>query len=214
MEAALIVGLLLTYLSRGGHRAGVRYVWLGTLAAVATAVGCAMASSSVAAMLDPDYQELLEGGVMAGAAAVMSWMMMWMHRHLPVMRGDLEHQADRALVAGRLVGLAVIAFVAILREGLETVLFLWGIVAQRGDNAWALPVFTGGCLGVGLAVMSTWLLLRGLTLCRMKTFFHLSGALMLLLAAGLFTSAVNTLIAAGYLSPIVPQVWNSSWLVR
>ena len=117
LEAALIVGILLTYLGRSGSRAGVRYVWLGSLAAVLAAIACGMASSGAVALLDPEAQELLQVGVMGLAVGVVSWMVVWMHRHASGLRGELYRKADEVVETGRLIGLATIAFVAVFREG-------------------------------------------------------------------------------------------------
>src|SRR5579885_2726535 len=81
LEAALIVGILLTYLARSGQRAGVPYVWAGTAAAVLAALGCAAASNGLVAGLDADVQELVQVGVLLLAVGVLTWMVLWMHRH-------------------------------------------------------------------------------------------------------------------------------------
>src|SRR5437667_8606262 len=115
LEAALIVGILLTYLARSGERAGMRYVWAGALGAVVAAVAMGVASNGAAARLGPDAQEVLQAGVLLLAVGVLSWMVVWLHRTARQMGGDLRRRADRALATGRLVGLAAIAFVAVFR---------------------------------------------------------------------------------------------------
>src|SRR5579885_1378354 len=161
LEAALIVGILLTYLGRRGQRAGVPYVWAGTAAAVLAALGCAAASNGLVACLDADVQELVQVAVLVLAVGVLTWMVLWMHRHARAIRGNLERRA-----------------------------------------------------GAGLAVGTAWLFFRGFRFLDLQTFFRATGVLLLLVAAGLLTSAINKLIGLGYLSPLVPQVWNTGWLVR
>src|SRR5579883_3363932 len=197
LEAALIVGILLTYLGRSGQRAGVPYVWAGTAAAVLAALGCAAASNGLVACLDADVQELVQVAVLVLAVGVLTWMVLWMHRH----------------ARGRLLGLATIAFAAVFREGVETVLFLWGVVVQSAGVG-RLPLVLAGLAGAGLAVGTAWLFFRGFRFLDLQTFFRATGVLLLLVAAGLLTSAINKLIGLGYLSPLVPQVWNTGWLVR
>ena len=213
LEAALIVGILLTYLGRSGQRGGIRYVWAGAAAAVLAAFACATASNGIVSHLDPDAQELVQVGVLLLAVGVLTWMVLWMQRNARGMRGDLHRRADQALATGRLVGLATIAFAAVFREGIETVLFLWGVVVQNVGRS-SLPLIAAGLLGAALAVATAWLFFRGFAFLKLQTFFRVTGVLLLLVAAGLLTSGVNTLIGLGYLSPIVPQVWNTSWLVR
>jgi high-affinity iron transporter len=214
LEAALIVGILLTYLSRAGERGGMRWVWLGAGAAVAAALGCGAASGSAIELLDPDTQELLQAGILIVAVGVLSWMVLWMNRHGRAIRGDLQRKADRALEGGGSFGLAVIAFAAVFREGLETVLFLWGVVAERSATTGPSSLVAAGLLGAALAVATAWLFFRGFAFLNLQTFFRVTGLLLLLVAAGLLSAAINKLIALDWLPPLVPQVWNTSWLVR
>jgi len=213
LEAALVVGILLTYLARSGQRAGMRYVWAGSGAAVLAALLCAAASDSALAGLDPDTQELVHAGILFVAAGVLSWMVLWMHQRARALRGELHRRAEEALARGRLLGLAVIAFVAVFREGMETVLFLWGVVAQRSDSA-GLSLAAAGLAGVALAISTAWLFFRGFAFLQLRTFFQVTGVLLLLVAAGLLASGANKLIALGWLPPLVSQVWNTAWLVR
>src|SRR6266404_3253276 len=193
LEAALIVGILLTYLARSGERAGMRYVWAGALGAVVAAVAMGVASNGAAARLGPDAQEVLQAGVLLLAVGVLSWMVVWMHRNARQIGGDLRRRADRALATGRLVGLAAIAFAAVFREGVEAVLFLWGVVVQRADAS-APALLAAGVAGAGLAVATAWLFFRGFAFLNLQTFFRVTGL--------------------GYLSPIKPQIWNTAWLRR
>src|SRR5207247_4279345 len=100
LEAALIVGILLTYLARSGERAGMRYVWAGALGAVVAAVAMGLASNGAAARLGPDAQELLQAGVLLLAVGVLSWMVVWMHRNARQMGGDLRRRPDRGGTTG------------------------------------------------------------------------------------------------------------------
>ncbi|TMA63472.1 MAG: hypothetical protein E6J68_04735 [Deltaproteobacteria bacterium] len=213
LEAALIVGVLLTYLARSGQRSGIPYVWAGSLLAVLAALACGVASNDAASHLDADLQELVQAGILFLAVAVLTWMVLWMHRNAAGLGGDLRRKADQALATGRLVGVATIAFVAVFREGLETVLFLWGVLVQRADLT-ALPFVAAGLGGAALAIATAWLFFRGFRFLSLRRFFRVTGVLLLLVAAGLLVSGVNKLIGLGYLSPIVSQVWSTAWLVR
>ena len=213
LEAALIVGVLLTYLGRSGQRSGVAYVWAGSLVAVVAALACGVASNDAASHLDADLQELLQAGILFLAVAVLTWMILWMHRNAGGLGGDLRRKADAALARGRLIGLAMIAFAAVFREGLETVLFLWGVAVQRTDLT-VLPFIAAGVTGAALAVATAWLFFRGFQFLSLRRFFRVTGVLLLLVAAGLLMSGVNKLIGLGYLSPISGQAWSTAWLVR
>src|SRR4029077_14758235 len=86
-----------------------------------------------------------------GAVGVLSWMIVWMRRSSHSIQGNLHRQADSALATGRLIGLAAIAFVAVFREGVETMLFLWGVVVQRGMQLATMPLVGAGLVGAGRA---------------------------------------------------------------
>jgi high-affinity iron transporter len=213
LEAALIVGILLTYLGRTGERVGLRYVWAGSGAALVVALLCAVASNGLVAGLAPDTQEILQAGILFLAVGVLTWMVVWMHGNARGLRGDIERKASAALATGRYIGLGTLAFVAVFREGMETVLFLWGVAVQHGHQG-ALPLVGAGLAGAGLAVLTAALFFRGFARLNLRTFFRVTGILLLLVAAGLLSSAVNKLIGLGLVSPLVPQVWNSAWLIR
>ena len=212
LEAALIVGILLAYVKRSGVARGPRYVWGGTVAAAVAAVALGIASGSAVASLDPDTQELVHAGVLFSATAVLTWMVLWMHRQSGGLKGDLHRKADIAMATGRLLGLAMIAFVAVFREGIETVLFLWGIVAQHA-TANGLLMIVSGLAGLSLAVAMSGLFFRAFALLDLRTFFRVTGVLLLFVAGGLLMAGVNKLIMLDRLPPLVPQVWNTSWLV-
>ncbi|MFN8544298.1 MAG: FTR1 family protein [Candidatus Binatia bacterium] len=213
LEAALIVGILLTFLARSGETDGIRWVWAGTVAAVLAAVLCAVASNGVVTTLGPDAQELVQVGILLVAVGVLTWMVLWMHRHARDLRGELHRRAGHALATGRMLGLATIAFAAVFREGVETVLFLWGVVVHRSGTS-PMALVAAGAVGLALAIATAWVFFRGFRFLDLPTFFRATGILLLLVAGGLLTSAANQLIGIGYLPPLVPQVWNSGWLVR
>src|SRR5689334_3042812 len=115
LEAALIVGILLTYLARSGQRSGMRFVWGGAIAAVVAAVCVGVVCSDAVASLGGDAQELLQVGILLAAVGVLSWMVVWMHRNAGNLGGELRRRADQALATGRLLGLATVAFAAVFR---------------------------------------------------------------------------------------------------
>src|SRR2546427_11869889 len=97
LEAALIVGILLTYLARSGERAGMRYVWAGAHGAVVAAVAMGLASNGAAARLGPDAQELLQAGVLLLALGVVRWVVGWVHRHARQIGGGVPGPAGTGL---------------------------------------------------------------------------------------------------------------------
>src|SRR2546422_11156140 len=101
LEAALIVGILLTYLARSGERAGMRYVWAGALGAVGAAVAMGLASNGASARLGPDAQELLQAGVLLPSLGVLTWGGGWVRPNPRANGGELPRPARRALAPPR-----------------------------------------------------------------------------------------------------------------
>src|SRR5947208_16798141 len=118
LEAALIVGVLLTYLARSGQRSGIPYVWAGSLLAILAALACGVASNDAASHLDADLQELVQAGILFLAVAVLTWMILWMHRNASGLGGELRHNGDQAPATGRAVGVAQTACAPAFSRGL------------------------------------------------------------------------------------------------
>src|SRR3989442_98905 len=150
----------------------------GTTPAMPGSLAGGRAPTRRSSRLDPDLQELVQASILFLAVAVLTWMILWMHRNAAGLGGELRRKADQALVTGRLMGLATIAFVAVFREGLETVLFLWGVLVQRADLT-ALPFVAAGLGGAALAVATAWLFFRGFRFLSLQRFFRVTGLLLL-----------------------------------
>lgn len=133
-----------------------------------------------------------------------------MHRNARGLRGDLHRKADAALATGRLVGLATIAFTAVFREGIETTLFMWGIVVQRADLT-AVPLLVAGVAGTGLASATAWLFFCGFQAAPAADILPRNAR-----AAAPRSRRAAELGAeqAHRPPPLLPQVWNTSWPLR
>ena len=151
VEAALIVSIILAYLQRTGNGAHAAKVGIGTGIALAlSAILGIVIFVSVGAFQEP-YEQIFEGTVMLVAAGVVTWMLFWMRRQAGSVKGDLQASVDRALDAGGAWGLAFLAFTAVIREGVETSLFLVGQATSAQSGAtWVLA---GAVVGLGIAVL-------------------------------------------------------------
>lgn len=211
LEAALIVSIVATFLVGQGRRDALRWVWLGTLTAVgicaAIAVGLRIAENN----LPQRQQEGLETVIGLMAAAMVSWMIIWMRKHARSMKAELESRASLALAAGSVGTLIVMAFLAVLREGLETAVFMLAAFQSARDPAAA---GTGAVLGVVLAVGIGYGIYRGGVHINLQRFFKVTGAILVLVAAGLVATAAHTAHEAGWLNAAQTQVFDLSWLVR
>ncbi len=195
VEAALIVAIVLAYLARTGNARHAPKVWLGTAAATAVSVGAGLVIFSTVGTLAAPYEQLFEGGAMLLAASVVTWMLFWMRRQAASMGSDLRAAVDRVLTEGTAWGLAVLAFTAVIREGLETALFLVG-QATSADAA-APSVLGGALVGLAAAVGIGWLFYTGSRRIDLRTFFTWTGVALVFIAAGLLSHAVHEFVEVG-----------------
>ena len=210
-EAALVLGIVYGYLEKIKARDGYRYVtWGGTLGLVASvAMGIAVTYLS-GPLLDvgPDIITVV---VIFGAVGLLTWHAWWMQQHARFIKGQVQHRIDEARKHNRLWIVGLIAFTGVFREGAETVLFLWGILAQAGaETGWGNVA--GGVGGVACAAGLGWGIFRGGQHVSLARFFTLTTAFIMLLAAGLFSGGVGRLQGLGILSASEP-LWNTSWLL-
>ena len=199
VEAALIVSIILAYLVRTGNGRHAGRIWLGVWAAVATsAVVGLVLFASVGALAEP-YEQIFEGSTMLLAAGVVTWMLFWMRRQAASVGRELRAAVDRVLGEGSLWGLTVLAFVAVIREGIETALFLVGQAnaAAVTGAAGALGVLLGAIVGLGGAVGLGVAIYRGSRRVDLHAFFRWTGVVLIFIAAGLVSVAVHEFIEAG-----------------
>src|SRR5918999_4038620 len=133
VEAALIVSIILAYLAKTGNQRHFGKIWLGTGAAVALSIVAGVILWITLEGLEGTAAQIFEGVATLLAAAVVTWMLFWMRRTAANIKGELQAGVDRALVEGGIFGLSVLAFTAVIREGLETALFLLGQVTAASE---------------------------------------------------------------------------------
>ena len=210
-EAALLLGIVYAYLTQIGHAESRRYVTLGGALAVLASVVMGIAVSMLSGPLADVGPDLIALVVIFGAVVLLTWHGWWMGRHAREIRGDLQRRVDAAHASQQLWMVGLIAFTGVFREGAETVLFLWGLMAQLEDlSGWT--ALAGGAAGlVGAAVLG-WLVFQSGRHLRVQTFFGVTSLLILFLAAGLFSAGIGRLQGAGVL-PGGDPLWDTSWLL-
>lgn len=206
LEASLVVGILIAYLVRTGNREKVRLVWIGVGLAVALSLAFGAALTFGSAAMSFQAQEAFGGVLSIVAVGFVTWMVFWMKSAARGLKGELHGQLDKALAAGGFA-LAVVAFVAVVREGLETALFLWAAVKATGQNG--IPL-TGALLGLATAVVLGWLIYRGALRLNLATFFKWTGAALIVVAAGVLAYGVHDLQEAGLLPGLNTLAWDVS----
>ena len=208
-EAALVLGIIYSYLEKVGARDGVRYLTrgglLGLLASVAMGIGVSYLSGP---LLDigPDLITLV---VIFAAVGLLTWHAWWMQQHARLIKGQVQHRIDEARASNRLWVVGLIAFTSVFREGAETVLFLWGIVSEEGAG-WGSLI--GGIAGIVGAGALGWGFFRGVPRLSLQRFFSVTTVFIMLLAAGLLSRGIGRLQGMGFL-PFSEPVWNTSWLL-
>jgi len=198
LEASLILAILLTYLKKTDRWADARFVWAGTAAAIGICLVAGIAIFIALDGLNGKVEYAVEGFIALSATAVLTHMIFWMRSHARTLGKELRDKVDASVGSA----LAIIAFVAVLREGLETVLFLLSAetaTASGGD------VVVGGLLGLALSVVIGFGVYRSGNRLNLRTFFNVTAVLLLLFAAGLAGKSVHELRL--FIS------WEAGWLV-
>jgi high-affinity iron transporter len=198
VEAALIVSIILAYLAKTGNRHYFNRIFVGAGAAVAASLVMGMVLFVTVGGFEEPYEQIFEGLTMLLAAAVVTWMLFWMRRQAASVKGDLQDKVDRALTEGTVFGLTVLAFTAVIREGMETSLFLVGQAASADEGA--LAVFLGAVVGLGIAVLIGIGFYRGARVINLRTFFRWTGVALIFIAAGLLSHAVHEFVEIGWIT--------------
>ena len=194
LEAALIVGIIAAYLVKIGRRDALPKVFAGVLAAVALSIGLGLAITLTIERLPLVVQETLEGIAAVLAVGVLTWMLFWMRRQGRAIKGELEHGVDLALSTGSTRALVGLAFLAVIREGVETVLFLIPILSFNGTG---IDVVFGGVLGLAISVAAGWAIFAMGIRINLRRFFTVTGTVLIFVAAGLVAFAIAEFGEAG-----------------
>jgi high-affinity iron transporter len=194
LEAALIVGILSTYVTKIGRRDALGRIWLGALAAAALSIGVGVAVLVTVGDLPEVVQATVEATAALLAVGVVTWMLFWMRRQGRALKGELEQQVSVALNRGSTTAIVGLAFIAVLREGLETSLFLLALVQSSSA---ALPTLIGALGGVAIAIAIGWAIFRAGLRINLRRFFTVTGVILIFVAGGLLIFAVDELIDAG-----------------
>lgn len=209
IEAGLIVGIVLAA-TRGVAGRG-RYVTAGVAAGIAGAAIVAMFAGAISDMFEGAGQEMFNAGVLALAVVMLTWHNVWMSRHGREIAAEMRG-LGAAVSAGQrpLAALAIVVGIAVLREGAEVVLFLYGIVAS-GTNA--MDLLTGCALGILGGVALSALTYAGLVSIPSRYIFSVTSIMIALLAAGMAAQAVQFADNAGLIHAGSAVVWDTShWL--
>jgi high-affinity iron transporter len=197
VEAALIVAIVLSYLARTGRSGQAGRVWLGTALAAALSLVFGIVIFTTVGAFEEPWEQIFEGTTLLIAAGVVTWMLFWMRRQAGSVKGELQAAVDRATASGGTWGLAVLAFTAVIREGLETSIFMVGLAtSDRSEAGWIL---LGALVGLAFAVLIGYGFYRGSRRVNLATFFRWTGIALIFIAAGLLSHGIGEFIEIGAL---------------
>ncbi|MHB1414778.1 MAG: iron uptake transporter permease EfeU [Chloroflexota bacterium] len=210
LEASLIVAIVLAYLGRTGGQSYFRAVWAGVAIAVLLSLGAGAAIFFTVGSLEGRAEQLFEGSAMLLAAGVLTYMVVWMRGQSRNIGESLRRKVALAVHSRSGIAVFSLALVAVVREGIETALFLFA--ATR--TASAGEAFAGGVAGLVVAVGLGFLLYAGSHRLNMRAFFNISGILLVFIAAGMLAYGIHELEEAAVLPIVVEHVWDINWLLN
>ena len=205
LEATLIIGIILAYLARTDNRQGFKPVWFGVSLAVLVSLMAGAVIFFLAGEFSGQAEEMFEGLAMFLAAGVLTWMIFWMRKQAINIKAHLHSQIRSALTSGSALGLVILAFVVVVREGIETVLFLFAATRVAESSV----LFTvGGFLGMTIAIGIGYSIYKGTSRLNLRTFFNITSIVLIVFAAGLLAHGIHEWHEAGIIPPVVAHLWD------
>jgi high-affinity iron transporter len=210
LEASLIVGIIAAFLGRSGRRDALVQVWIGVATATVICLAIGVGLVVLSRELPQQLQEGLETIIGVLAVAMVTFMILWMSRHARGMKKELEGAASAALAQGSARALVVMAFLAVLREGFETAVFLVSVLENSSSVA---AGSIGAVLGIVTSIAIGYGIYRGGVRLNLGRFFTATGLVLVLVAAGLLMTSAHTAHEAGWLNIGQAEAIDLSWLV-
>ena len=181
LEAALIVVIIAAYLNKIGKAALKHYLYIGTAAAIVLSVALGIALNVFYGGLSGIAEQLFEGTAAITATIVLTYMILWMGRNAHHIKDELHGKVNVKITEGNIIGIAVIAFIAVFREGVETVLFLTAVAVQQ-----PIATIIGTIAGFAAVLLLSVLMFKEMYRLNIRSIFKYSSILLLIFAAGLF----------------------------
>jgi high-affinity iron transporter len=209
LEAALIIGIILGALGKLRQEELKPVVWRGVGVAVALSIVVGMGLNFFGIKFGGQLEEAFEGIAMLLAAAILTWMILWMQRQGGKIQQDIEAKTTHAALKQGASALFILAFLAVFREGFELALFL--MAARMASSP--IETFVGAILGLGVAIALGWMVFSTTRQLNLRHFYQVTNVLLLFFAAGLVALGVHELNEAGWVPAIVENVWDINYIL-
>jgi len=209
LEAALIIGIVLGVLKKARRQELGTTVWLGAMSAVITSLVAAIILYLVGISFEGKAEGAFEGITMLLAAGVLTWMIFWMKYQSRNISASLEAEVRQAVRLHSKRALFLVAFLAVVREGIELALFLTAASFTSG----AQQTLVGAGLGLAATALLAWALFSSLIRLNLRHFFNISSILLVLFAAGLVAHGVHELNEVGWVPAVVEHVWDTNHII-
>ena len=216
LEAALIIGIVLGALAKIRRSDLSPAVWLGALSAVGVSIVTAVLLTSFGMSLAGESEQIFEGITMLIAAGILTWMIFWMSKQARFLKGELEAGVNKAAASTGKRAMFWLAFIAVVREGIELALFVTAAFFAGDQNQLTTNVIqtlAGTILGLGTAVLLGWTLFATTVRLDLRRFFQVTGFLLILFAAGLVAHGVHEFNEVGWIPSVVEHVWDVNAIV-
>lgn len=204
LEAALIIGIVLGALRKMKKESLAPSVWMGALSAIGLSIISGIALTSFGMSLESAVEEAFEGITMLLAAAILTWMIFWMQRQSRTLKGEIESDVQKVASGTGKRALFLLAFFAVLREGIELALFLTAATFASD----ARQTLLGAALGFTSAILLGWALFASTIRLDLARFFKVTSALLILFAAGLAAHGVHAFNEINIIPPVIEHLWD------
>ncbi len=210
LEASLVVGIVLTYLARTHNNKHVKFVWFGVSCGILASILLALVFTTYSDLLTGSAEQIYEGTTMLIAAALLTWMILWMIRQGREMRRNIEGEVATHVQNDHPIGIFLLTFFSTAREGVETVIFLQASLLHAKAGAHLV----GFLFGIGAALLIAYGMFKGFSVLPLKKVFTVSSCLLLLFGAGLVAHGIHEFQEAGILPYLIEHVWDMNGFVH
>ncbi len=210
LEAALVISIVLGALRRTGRSDLRRWLWTGVASAAIASLATAALLRMVDAELEGKAEQIFEGSTLVLAAIVLTWMIFWMRSAAVQMKSRLESNVRRAATTGGGGALYILAFIAVVREGIELALYM----TAASLTLTGLQTLLGTAIGLSLACLTGYLIYSTTIKLNLQRFFQITGLILILFAAGLVGHSVAEFNEAGLIPGIISPIWNLNTILN